>query len=158
MQAHTFDPASRVWIYTSSRPLNEDETSSIETEIDQFCSGWTAHDQQLHAGGLILHRRLLILVVDETQAGASGCSIDKSAQFLRYLGEKYQTDFFTRNLVGLKQNGNWEWIDFREIPELLRSSQINAETPVLDVTASDYAGLKSIEKTLADSWLKRYLS
>ncbi len=156
-KAHAFDPASRVWVYTASRALTEEETQKMEQALDEFCYGWTAHDQQLHASGLVMHNRYVILVVDETQAGASGCSIDKSVHFLETIGKAIGVDFFTRNLVGFYINEKWEWHDFKATPELLKSGKVTAKTPVLDTTADTLATLKNWERPLADTWLSRYL-
>lgn len=157
MEAHSFDPQSRVWIYTSSRLLSDAEVDKLENAIDDFCTGWTAHNQQLHAGGLVVYNRYIILVVDETQAGASGCSIDKSVHFLQEMGKALHSDFFTRNLVAYAKGDSIEWIDFKEIPSLLASGELNADTKVFDTSASTYGELKNWKKPLAQTWMSRYL-
>ena len=44
--------------------------------------------------------RFLILAVDESQASASGCSIDSSVKFVKAMESELGTDFFNRmNLV-----------------------------------------------------------
>jgi len=156
-EAHQFDPASRVWVYTASRLLSDQETEKMEQALDEFCYGWTAHDQQLHAGGLVMHNRYIILVVDETQAGASGCSIDKSVHFLETIGKAIQVDFFTRNLVGMKIEDQWEWHDFKATPELIKEGKVTSKTHVLDTTVDTFASLKNWERPLADTWMSRYL-
>ncbi|HCS20564.1 MAG TPA: hypothetical protein DIW47_08390 [Bacteroidetes bacterium] len=129
----------------------------MKGKLDQFCRSWTAHDQKLMAGGHVLHNRLLVLFVDETRAGASGCSIDASARFLRETGKELDCDFFVRNLVAVKRNGSWEWMDFKSIPELLESGKISADTTIIDTSISELEELNSWEKPLKETWLKRYL-
>lgn len=158
MEAHTFDPQSRVWVYTSEKVLNDSEVEKLETALDDFCTGWTAHNQQLHAGGLVMHNRFVILVVDETQAGASGCSIDKSVHFLQEIGKALQTDFFVRNLVAYKNEGSINWVDFKDIPKLLSENKLSAETEIIDTSANTFGDLKQWEKPLDQTWLKRYLN
>ena len=77
--------ASKVWMYQSSRPLSPEEQQRINVEMQAFARQWTAHNQQLKAWGGVLEDRVLVLMVDETVAGASGCSIDKSVHFMQDL-------------------------------------------------------------------------
>ncbi|MHB1278026.1 MAG: ABC transporter ATPase [Bacteroidia bacterium] len=157
MEEHTFHPRSRVWVYTASRMLLSEEVVLLKGKLDRFCHSWTAHDQKLLAGGQIFHNRLLVLFVDETRAGASGCSIDTSARFLREVGKELNCDFFVRNLVALDLDGVWEWVDFKTLPALLESGRIRAETTVIDTSISEFQELGSWEKPLKETWLKRYL-
>lgn len=158
MNAMEFNPASRIWIYTASRAFSEDETAEINGLLDQFTKNWTAHSKELLADGFVVHNRMVVLAVDESQAGASGCSIDSSVHFLKKLGDTYQTDLFVRNLVALKMDELWEWHDFKSIPELLKAGKISAETAVLDTTVTDLKGFQTWEKPLKNTWLSRYLN
>ncbi|MDX5320607.1 MAG: hypothetical protein LPK45_05885 [Bacteroidota bacterium] len=157
MDLAQFSPNSRVWVYTSNRSFSSEEVLALNQQIESFTKGWTAHNQQLKATGTLLHSRLLVLVVDETQAGASGCSIDSSVHFIQELGKQYQCDFFTRELVGLPSNDLVRWVNFKEIPTLLADGQINGDTLMLDTLAKDLKELNRWEKPLSASWLNRYL-
>lgn len=157
MEAHAFHPHSRVWVYTSSRLLSGPEVLRLSEQLNHFCENWTAHNQQLFAQAYCAHQRYVIFVVDETQAGASGCSIDKSVHFLQKAGQTLGCDFFVRNLVAYKTQNEWEWVDFKSIPSLIDSQHIDASTLVLDTTVTDFQGLMAWEKPLAESWMKRYL-
>jgi len=157
MESHAFHPQSRVWVYTASRSLKEHEIARLEERIAEFCQSWTAHNQQLHAGGYIAYDRMVVLVVDESKAGASGCSIDKSVHFLEAAGHHLNCDFFIRNLVGIKQDDSWEWMDFRQVSGMLSKAKIYPHTIVIDSLVNDFESLQSIEKPLAESWLSRYL-
>lgn len=69
-------PDSRVWCYgTSDRPA-ESVVSSLGTALRDFLQTWTAHRADLRAGFEWIHDRFLVIAVDESVAGASGCSID----------------------------------------------------------------------------------
>lgn len=152
-----FQPSSKVWIYTASKDFNSDEIPYIDTQIGLFCSLWTAHDVKLKAGGALLFNRLLVLVVDESQTGASGCSIDKSVNFVKQLGAELNCDFLIRNLVGIQLYGKYQWVDFKEIPRLLENQEINSDTLVIDQQIKTLAELEKIEKPLSETWLSRYL-
>src|ERR1700744_963219 len=84
-----FSENSRVWVYQANRKLNDDEVNDITKRLDDFTTMWTAHNHQLKAKGEIRYNRFIILIVDETQAGASGCSIDKSVRFIQDLEQQF---------------------------------------------------------------------
>jgi len=87
---------SRVWIYTSPRVLSDDEVQMIREELDIFTDNWAAHGSQLKAKGDVLENRYIVIAADESQTGASGCSIDTSVQFIRALGQELNLDLFNR--------------------------------------------------------------
>ena len=87
---------SRVWIYQSNRVFSLSEVKDIEVILHAFTSDWTAHNQQLHAYFEIKYHQFIVLIVDETQAGASGCSIDKSVRLMKDLEQKFNINLFAR--------------------------------------------------------------
>ena len=91
-----FSPDSRVWVYICNRNLLEEESTALQQQLDTFCRQWTAHNQALMATAEVFENQFVVLMVDETHAGASGCSIDKSVHFLEQLGESLNIDFFER--------------------------------------------------------------
>jgi hypothetical protein len=97
--AEGFSPDSRVWIYHSDRVLNTTETDQLDQEILTFCKEWASHGSMLRATGKVLLNRILVLMVDESMAGASGCSIDSSVAFVKNIAIKYNIDLFDRMLI-----------------------------------------------------------
>ena len=69
-----FSENSRVWVYQADRELTNDEVLQAQILLDNFTTGWTAHSNQLKAKGEVRYNRFFILIVDESQAGASGCT------------------------------------------------------------------------------------
>ena len=92
----TMPPTARVWVYQSSRPLASEEISAVEQALGVFVRQWTSHNTRLHAAGEVRHARFIILAVDESQSGASGCSIDKSVAFMKSLQASLGIDLFDR--------------------------------------------------------------
>src|SRR5690606_24444431 len=87
---YTLPEHSRVWIYQCERFLAPHEVVAINEEGDRFVSGWSAHGAPLTAKIAIIENLFLVVMVDELQAKATGCSIDKSVSFVKevedYLG------------------------------------------------------------------------
>ncbi|MDQ3673342.1 MAG: ABC transporter ATPase, partial [Gemmatimonadota bacterium] len=68
--------SSRVWVFGSDRRLEEEEAVMLLEEVDRFLAGWKAHGAPLTVGRNWRHDRFLAVAVDQSTAGASGCSID----------------------------------------------------------------------------------
>ena len=79
----TLPDHSRVWIYQCERFLAPHEVNAINEEGNRFIAGWNAHGTPLKAKIAVVENLFLIMMADEEQAKASGCSIDKSLQFVK---------------------------------------------------------------------------
>ena len=77
---------SKVWIYTSDRSLSDSESAYLQSQSNEFVKNWAAHGVGLKAESLVYKNRFLIIVADESQANASGCSIDSSVKFVKAMG------------------------------------------------------------------------
>jgi len=159
MQANTFPDETRVWVYQSSRELSTSDANIIRAKAKNFVESWVSHNQALRANADVLHNRFLILMVDESQAGASGCSIDKSVAFVQSLGTEYQSDFFNRMLFSFKNaEGQVQTVDQNAFKELYSNGSINDETIVFDPLVKTKGELDAgLEKHLAKSWHKRFV-
>lgn len=96
MNTSNFSPQSKVWIYQSNRFFTANEVENINCELANFAQQWTAHNQQLKAVGQVCYALFIVLMVDETQADASGCSIDKSVRFIKDIEQRYGVSLFDR--------------------------------------------------------------
>ncbi len=91
-----FSENSRVWVYQADRELTDREVQQVQIQLDNFTTGWTAHNNQLLAKAEIRYNRFLILIVDESRAGASGCSIDKSVNFIKQVEKEFNINLLDR--------------------------------------------------------------
>jgi hypothetical protein len=124
-----FSPDSRLWVYTCDRPLTPAETATIQQQLDQFCRQWTAHNHALKAVAEVFEHQFVLLMVDETQAGASGCSIDKSVHFLEDLGAAMQVDFFERKLFAwINTSGQFQFSRPEAMAAAVRNQEIADDT------------------------------
>lgn len=94
---------ARIWIYQSNRPFTEAELPELRTLLDTFLEQWTAHGQNLKAGYDLPYNRFIVIGLDQSQASASGCSIDASVHFIQGLEQKYSVDLLDKMNVTYKQ-------------------------------------------------------
>lgn len=153
-----FPPDTRVWIYQSDKPIPTGTVEELRTVVNQFAQNWVSHNRQLRAHGDVLHNRFILLAVDESQADASGCSIDKSVHFLKQVEQQLGVDLFDRM--------TFAWMDGEEVKtatsgifsQLYQSGNISDETLVFDNLVKTKGELEEKWlKPLNQSWHKRFV-
>lgn len=104
----------------------------------------------------MLHNRFILLMVDESQADASGCSIDSSVRFLKQLQAKYGVDLFDRMAFSYKDGEEVHTVSRDKFNELYASGAINDDTLVFDTLVNTKAGFDAgWLKPLSESWHAR---
>lgn len=149
-------PTSKIWIYQASRTLSVPEYDTISKKLDVFVSDWSSHGSKLLVRYEIKHFRFIILVVDESQATISGCSIDKSVHFMTELGNELGLNFIDRNLVYVENDELFD-LEIKNIKSAVLDRKLHPETLVFDNTVTT---LEEFEKRwltkASETWLKRY--
>jgi hypothetical protein len=153
-----FSPQSKVWVYQSNRAFTADEAQQLNTALDSFARQWAAHNIQLKAWAQVLHQRFVVLMVDETQTTASGCSIDTSVHFIKDIENKLGVQLFNRMLVAYMDGEELKTTTVNELEALIAVGQINANTTVFNnLVATKQQFDEQWQTPLAQSWMKRYL-
>jgi hypothetical protein len=148
-----FSSHSRVWVYQSDRKLTDAETLQAQILLNNFTTGWTAHNNQLLAKAEIRYNRFLILFVDESQAGASGCSIDKSVNFMKQLEQQFGINLFDRFNLAYRDGEEIVSVPRHQFEELLKEGKINTETIVFNNLVQSVTELQTKwEVPFKDSW------
>ncbi len=148
-----FSEHSRVWIYQSDKELTDEQASGLLQSLNKFATEWTAHNHQLKAKAEVRYNRFLILIVDESQAGASGCSIDKSVNFLKKMEQEFNINLFDRFNFAYREGNEVLSAPRLQFEELLKSGKINNQTIVFNNLIQDLAQLQTKwEVPFKDSW------
>ncbi|MDX1409807.1 MAG: hypothetical protein R3330_16775, partial [Saprospiraceae bacterium] len=143
----TYHASSRIWIYQTDRVLSQSEIESLKQDMGKFAVVWTSHNRALKAYGDVLHGRFLVLMVDESQAGASGCSIDKSVHFMQSMEEKYGLSLFDRRQFAYWDDNEVKSVSIDELKGLYDAGEITGDTLVFD-------NLVKTKEEMENSWLK----
>lgn len=148
-----FSENSRVWVYQSDRKLTDAEVVQAQILLDNFAAGWTAHNNQLKAKAEIRYNRFFILIVDESQAGASGCSIDKSVHFMQQIEAKFGVSLFDRFNLAYREDGEVLSLPRNSFEDKLKRGDINTNTIVFNNMVQNLSDLNSKwEVPFKDSW------
>ena len=104
----TLPDDSRLWCFGASRAPDASRTELLLDSMRAFVSEWTAHRSDLQAGFDWLHGRFLLIGVDESGAGASGCSIDALTGHLKRLGAVLKHPTGARGAIRIVEaSGEW---------------------------------------------------
>jgi hypothetical protein len=148
-----FSENSRVWVYQSDKKLSDTEVQQIQSLLNEFTTGWTAHNNQLKAKAEIRYSRFLILIVDESQAGASGCSIDKSVHFMQQLEKQFGIKLFDRFNLAFREGNEVLSAPRHDFEAMLKQGSINTDTIVFNNMVQNLNELQTKwEVPFKDSW------
>lgn len=151
------DRQSKIWIYQSSKKLNEEEKKFIIEKTESFLVDWTAHGNSLEAGMAIYYDQFIIIGVSEATNEASGCSIDKSVNHVRELEKDLQINLLERSKVAIKENVGIKLVEFSEIKDLVSQGVITSDTEIFNNSIVSKMELESRWlQNAKNSWLKRY--
>jgi len=150
--------STRVWIYQSKTPLSKGVAQELQQHLSQFATNWISHNNQLRSHAAIYHNQFIVLMVDESQAGASGCSIDKSVHFLQQLEQHYGIDLFDRLTFTYKEGEEIKTAHKSTFAELYKAGKITDETLVFDNLVNTKTSFETDWlKPLKNSWHKRMI-
>lgn len=106
---------SKVWLYQADRALTSTEKEWLQEVLTKFVAEWAAHGTKLAAAGEVVGDYHVVLAVDETAYGASGCSIDTSVRFIKGLGDELGINFFNRLNMLLEIDGKLQLVPFLQL-------------------------------------------
>lgn len=148
---------ARVWIYQSSRKFSPEEIEFITEKLTSFCDKWNTHGNLMPASYSIAYDQIIILSVDESNLGASGCSIDSSVRALRELEQKLEVNLLDQGKVSFIEDGKVVTGGLREVKDYIHAGNLQEETTVFNPMVNNKKDLA--ERWLIparDSWLKKY--
>lgn len=149
---------ARVWVYQSNKELSGTEENKIKEAGNHFIADWSAHGASLKASFDIVYNRFIVIAVDEQQAMASGCSIDKSVKFVKELEEQFKLDLFDRLQVAYRDGNEIVVCHLSAFEKLAEQGLVNESTVVFNnMVTTKTAFDKEWEVPLKKSWQKKVL-
>ncbi len=158
MKISDLSPDARVWIYQSGRKLNEMEKKLVLGKLEEFLDQWTAHGDQLQASASLYYDAFLVIAVEEKEVEASGCSIDKSVDFIRHLEKELNTTFLDRKKIAFLTNDEIHFETLELVKSQIKAGKIGKDNIIFNNLVRTRAQMESGWKIpLKESWLKKYL-
>ena len=149
--------AARIWVYQVSRPLEQEEKATMLQKVQGFLGQWTAHGNPLQCSTEILYDQFLILAVEESLQGATGCAVDASVQFIRGLEQAFQVDLLNRTHIAFRRGEANSVVPLGQLKEKIQQGAILGDMLTFDNTITKKEELVGRWLIRAeDSWLGKY--
>ena len=145
---------SRTWVFGADRDVEESSAKLLLREVDRFLSEWHAHGTPLTVARDWRDNRFLTIAVDQSTAGASGCSIDGLYRSLKALEPKLGASLVTSGLIFYRDaNGRIDSADRERFATLSAQGKITPDTRVFDPTVTTLREWRArFELNAEDSW------
>jgi hypothetical protein len=148
---------SKVFAYIIEHELPDEALERLTTDGKEFVGQWTAHSHQLAATFEIFRKRIILIRVDESGYGASGCSVDALMRFIREMEKKYGTTLLNRMLFCYKLDNSVFVSPASGTEVLLKKGVITENSIIYNTAVSNEEELRNWEQPLKDTWLKKFL-
>ena len=151
-------PNAKVWIYQSDRNLSNIDIELIEKEVKLFLNNWSSHNKEIESSFEIRYNRFLIIGLNENINSASGCSIDKSLNFIKDLQSLLKVNFLNRLDVAYKTGNDINSISLSEFQTMIREKKLSKDSIVYNnMISSKQSYINNWETTIENSWHKKLL-
>ena len=157
MPAVAFDSLpddARLWVFAAADPVTGPAADRLLAEVDQFLDRWAAHGEPLRAARAWRDDRFLAVAVDQSTAGASGCSIDGLFRSLQRLEPEIGTTLLGGGRVFWRDaDGGVRGGDRPRFAAAAREGGVSADTPVFDTSVTTAADWRArFERPAREAW------
>ena len=145
--------SARVWVFAGDRAV-AGPADRLLGEVDAYLAQWKAHGAPLTCGRDWRDDRFLTVAVDQSTAGASGCSIDGLFRTLSAIGPAIGVSMIGTALVHYRdRSGAVQSVSREEFSEHAAHGSITTETPVYDLSVTTLGEWRErFESTVGESW------
>lgn len=150
--------SARVWIYIGDRKLLPSEIKVLKKELEDFCEKWQTHGNGMPTSFDLMFDQVIVLSVDESVMGASGCSIDSSTRKIREIEALLGINFLDQGKLAILHDGqNLTVVPALKAKATIEEGILHPESIVLNPMVSKKSDLKSNWLLPAKvTWLKKY--
>jgi hypothetical protein len=151
---------ARVWVFGAAEALTAPASRQLLDAVDDFLDHWNAHGSPLVCAREWRDDRFLAIGVDQSTAGASGCSIDGLFRALQRLEPELGTTLLGAGRVYYRDADGCIHAGTRPgFSQLARDGKVGAETAVFDTSITSAAAWREeFERPAKESWHARMLS
>lgn len=151
---------ARVWVYQADRKFTPEESAWISSRLESFCAQWNTHGAMMPTSFEIFFDQVIVMSVDESRLGASGCSIDSSVRTLKEIEDRFGVNLLDQGKVSYQVGAdNLAVTSAFQIKSHIQEGMLTSETLILNplVKTKEDLGKQWLIKA-KDSWLNKYFS
>lgn len=150
----TLPDDARVWVFGADAPVDDVDAQRLLSAVDAFLMQWKAHGHPLTCARRWTDDRFLVVGVDQSTEGASGCSIDGLYRTLQQLEKAIGTTMIAGGRVFFRDAHRFvHGVTREEFTAMSKRGEVGPSTPVFDTTATTAAAVRGgFERPARDSW------
>ena len=150
---------ARLWVFAASEQVTGDRAGTLLNAVDKWLADWKAHGEPLTCARDWRDDRFLAIGVDQSTAGASGCSIDALFRVFKELRATGGPSMLDGGRVFYRGTDSAVVSQSRaEFARSASSGEVGGDTPVFDTSVTTAAAYRTaFEKPARDSWHKELL-
>ena len=149
---NTTSDQSRIWIYAAEQKLTNEQENHILKDISDHLQNWEAHKVPLAAGVTILEHHFIVVALDETKNGASGCSIDTLQNKIQEIEKELSISLMNRLNIFCRIDDKIHCISTSKL-----AKNTNKNTLFYDLTIQKKSELSKWVKPIKEGWCNRFL-
>jgi hypothetical protein len=150
---------ARVWVFGAASEVTPPASERLLDAVDDFLAHWNAHGSPLVCAREWRDDHFLAIGVDQSTAGASGCSIDGLFRTLQRLEPELGTTLLGAGRVYYRDaDGRVNVATRPNFTQLARQGKVGAQTVVYDTSLTSAAAWRGeFERTAQESWHAKLL-
>ena len=150
---------ANIWIYTASRTLTDEESSTIISSLRPFMESWTSHGRVVVGDADVYANRFLLIGAHVPGGDISGCGIDASTNAAGASRKVANVEWLGNLHIAYRTPEGLVQVVPRPIfRDYVAQGQIAPETPVFDLSITTIGQLREgrFERPFAESWQGEY--
>lgn len=149
--------SSRVWVYTAEKPLLPEQKKIVTHKLETFLENWQSHQLDVKASYALMENRFLVIAVDESYNGISGCGIDKSFHLIQEIEVLIGQSLTSKTHVLFEKDGNVLSLPFNKIKESVASGALDSDDYFFNTLVANLDEFRRNFKIKAkEGWVKKY--
>lgn len=145
---------ARVWVFGASDALAGDVERDMLRDVDGWLAQWQAHGHPLTCAREWRDGRFLVVGVDQSTAGASGCSVDALFHILQEVERSTGTSLLGSGRVFYRDADDAvQCVDRATFAARAQGGAIGDDTRVFDTTVTTAEAYRArFERPMHESW------
>jgi hypothetical protein len=150
---------ARLWVFAASDAVIGERSQTLLSAVDEWLAEWKAHGEPLSCGREWRDDHFLVIGVDQSTAGASGCSIDALFRVLQQLQGSLGTSLVGGGRVFYRgADGRITAVSRGEFALRAAAGGIDATTEVFDITTTTAAAYRrGFSARAGETWHREFL-
>lgn len=136
-------PTARLWVFAADRRLTSLERDALLSELDEFLDRWAAHKVPLPAACDLRYDQFVLIAVDESTTGASGCSIDTLVREMKRLEQRFGLTLVDHGPVLFREGDDVRRVSRDAFHQLAAEGRVTADTIVFNNSLTSIGALQA---------------